>query len=369
MKIILAFDSFKGSISAAEAVEAARCGVQKVYPEATIVGLPLADGGEGTVAALSHYLSTTRVSCSVHDPLMRPITASYARSIDGRTAIIEMAATAGLPLLRDDERNPLKTTTFGVGEMMLSALNSGCRNLKIAIGGSATNDAGMGMLAALGAHFYNANDEELLPIGENLEQIARVDTSALTPFTDVQLDVICDVTNPLFGVKGAAYVYAPQKGASPEAVERLDSGLRHFSRFFSVNPYEVGTGAAGGLGYALKTLGANLCRGVDVVLEASQLTSHLDNAHLVITGEGSIDSQTLNGKLPFGVLQCAQRQGVKVAVFAGRIKDIDPLLAAGFSSIRSINPPDEPIAVSMQTGVAKRNLQTAIFDYLETYPL
>lgn len=364
MKIVLAFDSFKGSLTAEEAVTAARCGVLSAWPDADVIGLPLADGGEGTTDALVRYMAAHRTSCRVCDPLFRKIETQFAVSHDGRTAVMDMASAAGLTLLTEEERNPMSTTTFGVGEMIRNAINCGCTRILIGIGGSATNDGGMGMLAALGAHFYNEQGETLKPVGRNLARIAEVDWEDMTDLDGVTIDVVCDVDNPLYGQTGAAYVYAAQKGASADEVAALDNGLRHWAdvcarRFPQLEEFP-GSGAAGGLGYGLLLIGANLKKGTDVILDAAHIDHHLATADLVLTGEGKIDRQTLNGKLPCGVLQRADKYGVPVIALAGAVEDETLLLQAGFRSVHSINPPGLSTAEAMNHETASRNLTRTI---------
>lgn len=363
MKIILAFDSFKGSMTAEEACHAAAEGVRQALPEAEVVELPLADGGEGTTEALCRYHGAVWQSCMAHDALMRLLQARYAVSADGQTAIMDMAATAGLTLLAPEERHPLLTTTFGVGEMLCHALDRGCRRVLMGIGGSATCDGGMGLLAALGMRFLDSHGRPLDPVGGSLEATDSIDDSRMRRLEGIAMEVICDVTNPLYGPDGAAYVYAPQKGATPEEVERLDRGLRHLARLCPVDATTPGSGAAGGLGYALLLLGSTLRKGAEVVLEAARLRHHLRHADLVITGEGKIDRQTLSGKLPFAVLQMAHQEGVPVMALAGLVEHRDALIAAGFCDVRSINPePLSPkaLADAMQSDHAKAHLRQAV---------
>ena len=374
MKTVLAFDSFKGSLTAAQVVSAVSDAIRHVHHDAEIVALPLADGGEGTAEALCRCTDATWVECAAHDALMRPITARYAISRDRRTAIMEMAEAAGLTLLAETERNPMRTTTVGVGEMMKDAIERGARHIIIGIGGSATNDCGMGMLTALGAVCRDACGNVLPPIGANMTRLGCMDWSRLLLPHDLTIEVVCDVSNPLFGTDGAAHVYARQKGASEAEVQHLDAGLRHMAATLHTSPVTgqaidangSGCGAAGGLGYALLLLGARLRRGVDVVLDAAHIDSQLLNADLCMTGEGRIDSQTLNGKLPYGVLLRAQKHGVPVMAFAGAAADCPMLQAAGFSSITAITPPTLALSQAMRPDVATRLLRQAVTTALLT---
>lgn len=341
MKIICAFDSFKGCISAAEACRAAAKGWLDCRPNDTVVCLPVSDGGEGMVDCIATALGVPTVQAEVHGPLMMPVAAAYALSADGQTAYMEMAAAAGLTLVPESQRNPMLTTTYGVGEMLLDAVQRGCRHIVMGIGGSATCDGGRGMVEALCAH---------LPLPADVL-------------------VASDVDNPLFGPNGAAYVFAPQKGATPQQVEQLDQRLREFAHATeqhgiasSALAQHPGAGAAGGLGYGLMAyLGAQLLSGIDLVLDAIGFDTALRDADLVLTGEGKSDRQTLMGKVPMGVLRRAQRQGVPVAVLSGAIEDASPLAQAGFCAVQSINADDlRPLATLLQPAVAQQNMaQTA----------
>jgi len=368
MKIVVAFDSFKGSLSAQDAVNTVSKAIKEVSPSANIVKLPLADGGEGTTEILAYYLNASWTRCKVHDALMRPIICKYAISKDGNTAIMDMASAAGLTLLSKEERNPMFTTTFGVGEMLCDAVGKGCKHILLGIGGSATNDAGIGMLTALGAKIYDNDRKEVIPIGENMQNISTIDRSNLLDLSAISIEVICDVTNPLYGPNGAAHVYAHQKGANDTEIVALDRGLRHLSTFFSISPNTCGSGAAGGLGYALLSLNAQLKVGAEVVINAAKLSYHIADADLIITGEGKIDSQTLCGKLPFAVLKVAKQAKIPVVALAGCVEDKDQLLMAGFKVVKSINdvcPTSLSITQQMLPIVATKNLSETIKQLLK----
>ncbi|EFB92752.1 glycerate kinase [Prevotella bivia DNF00320] len=370
MKIVAAFDSFKGSLSAQDIVTIVGKAVRTTLPNATITELPLADGGEGTTEALAHYLNASWQICNAHDALMRPITTKYAISSNGTTAIMDMASAAGLTLLSSEERNPMLTTTFGVGEMLKDAISKGCKHILLGIGGSATNDAGIGMLAALGVKFYDNHKREVTPIGKNLKLISSVDLSKIINLKTITIDVICDVTNPLYGPNGAAHIYAKQKGANSTEIIELDNGLRHFATLCTTNPNTSGAGAAGGLGYALLSLNANLKNGAEIVLETAQLAHHIQDADLIFTGEGKIDEQTLCGKLPFAVLQMAKHIQKPVIALAGCVENKDKLLTAGFKDVQSINAlynPNVPITELMKTSVAAENLYNTVVLILDKY--
>ena len=334
-KIIVASDSFKGSLSSAEVAAAVAEGIRDVYPECKVVCLEAGDGGEGTSGALMKALGGSIVRCKAHDPLMRPIFAEYGISADGRTAIIDMAAASGLTLLRKEERNPLLTSTFGTGEMIADALRRGCRRVVVGLGGSATNDGGTGMLAALGIRFLDALGEALPGTGESLEKIVSADSSeAPTELADTEFIAACDVENPLCGPNGAAYVYAPQKGADAAATEALDRGLRNFGEIaetaFGPGILKAeGAGAAGGMGAGmLAYLNARLIPGAELLLDALDFDGLVADADLVITGEGRMDEQTLMGKLPLRVLRRAAAHGIPVIALAGSVSVTDCLFRA-----------------------------------------
>lgn len=364
---LLAFDSFKGSLTSAEVADAFEEGLRSALPDCNVRKAYLADGGEGTAAALVNTLHGKWIETEVADPLMRPVRTRYGVIDDGETAVIEMAAASGLTLLSPEERNPLKTSTYGTGQLIADALSRGCRKLLIGIGGSATNDAGTGMLSALGVRFLDAGGNRLEGCGTSLEQIVSIDTSHLLPsLASCQISVACDVTNPFSGPKGAAHVFAPQKGADPQMVERLDKGLVHFAgiikQYSQVDVNIIpGAGAAGGLGGAFSALlDASLCRGVEMILDALHFDELLKGCDFVITGEGRIDRQTLMGKAPMGVLETASRQGIPVIAFGGSVEDCTELEDSGFASIFSINEGAEiPLSLAMRPDIAKKHVRRA----------
>lgn len=326
MKILIACDSFKDALPALEACQAIGRGLGKALPGAELTLFPLADGGEGTAEILTWHSRGRRIGLEVSGPLFRPVAAAYGFSGDGQTAFIEMAAASGLPLLNPDERNPLLTTTFGTGELIRDAIGRGARRILLGIGGSATNDAGLGMAAALGYQFLDENEEALPPVGASLGRVRGIDGSrAWFSPESVKVEVLCDVDNPLYGEQGAAFIYAPQKGADDAAVRELDAGLRHFARLleekFGRGFADIpGAGAAGGLGAgAMAFLGATLRPGIEAVMELTGFDSRLPDTDLVITGEGKIDRQTLHGKLIYGIARRAQAQGVPVIALCGAL--------------------------------------------------
>ncbi len=362
--LLLAFDSFKGSLTSCEVADAFEEGVRSVLPDCVVKKVCLADGGEGTVEALVNTLRGEWVEVEVSDPLMRPVRARYGWVDEGRTAVIEMASASGLTLLAEEERNPLKTSTYGTGQLIADALGKGCCNLLIGIGGSATNDAGTGMLSALGFRFLDAEGHLLDGCGESLERIATIDSSHILPeLKTVDIRVACDVNNPFCGSQGAAYVFAPQKGADNQMVERLDRGMHHFAGVIrQYNKVDVadlpGAGAAGGLGGAFcALLGASLCRGVELVLDALHFDALLAGCDLVVTGEGRIDRQTLMGKAPMGVLEAATRQAIPVIAIGGFIEQSPELSQSGFCSILSINADGLPLQLAMRPDVARENVR------------
>lgn len=370
-KILIAADSFKDALPASEVCKALERGIQAARPDLQTRCFPLADGGEGSFEVLAAHLGLKSVEMDACDPLGRPIRAVYGRSADGTTACIEMAQTAGIQLLLPEERNPLKTTTFGTGLQIAHAWKNGARRIILAIGGSATNDAGMGMAAALGWQFLDKNGAALAPIGAHLDKVHRIVSPPGKWEMDVQ--VICDVTNPLFGPQGAAYVYARQKGADDAAILALDTGLQHFygiinqSASISGMPTlaaHPGAGAAGGMGYgAMVFLHATLRRGIDLVLELTKFDQQLTWADLIVTGEGKIDAQTASGKLVQGICQHAAAQQIPVVAFCGKLEattaDIE---AIGLQAARSINGPDDSDLAEMLRKTAQ-NLENAAAAY------
>lgn len=364
-KVVVASDSFKGCLSSAEVAEAVEKGVHEVYPECEVVKLAVADGGEGTLDALMITFGGEFREVTVQDPLGRPVEASYAL-INGNTAVIEMARASGLTLLEPHERNPMLTSTYGTGELIADALDKGCRKFLICIGGSATNDAGTGMLEALGYRFLDAEGNPVKACGGELDRVMSIKTNDVHPaLKESEFIVACDVDSPFCGPEGAAYVYAPQKGATPEMVRQLDRGMRHFTELMAhvtgTDPTDIpGTGAAGGLGGALVAfMNARLCRGADMVLDAVGFDKAIAGADLIITGEGRIDSQTLTGKLPYVVARRAS--GIPVAAVCGCSEVIS---LPCFTSICSVTPPEMSLKKAMNPAIASENIRTAISSML-----
>ena len=358
MKIIVAPDSFKGSCSAIEVANSIEKAILSVDSAVEVVKMPVADGGEGTIDAITSCVPAEIIEVEVCDPMGEIALAQYAIIDGGQTAIIEMAQASGLPMVPVNKRNPLLATTYGTGQLMKDALDRGCKKMIIGIGGSATNDGGAGVLMALGASFKNDDGEELQVGGGALAELAEID---LTEFDariyDVEITVACDVTNPLTGENGASYVYGPQKGATPEMVEELDSALSHFAKKsaeklgtdYSEYP---GTGAAGGLGFALIAYcKAKFAAGIDIVLGVSGFEKELESADLVITGEGRIDGQSVQGKVLYGIGIRAKEKNVPVIAIGGAIRsDSEALLDYGITAMFSIANGPITLEYAMENG-------------------
>ena len=364
MKITLAFDSFKGSLSSLAVAEAFEEGLRTVYGDCEILKFPIADGGEGTAEALVSALGGTMVECSVDDPLGRPVAARYGIIDNGATAVIEMAEASGLTLLRPEERNPLYTSTRGFGELILDALGRGCRRLLLGIGGSATNDAGMGMMQAFGYRFLDSSGVELSACGASLGSVAKIDASLVPAIVrGAEFIVACDVVNPFCGKEGAAYVFAPQKGADDAMVSLLDKGLYHFAeRIKECTGVDVrdmqGAGAAGGVGGALAAmLGAQLMPGAQMVLDALHFDERVAGSDFIVTGEGRIDAQTLMGKAPAAVLQRALRLDIPVIAVGGTVVWCDELRKSPFKAIVPLVTDDTPLEEAMKPSVTRENLR------------
>jgi len=344
-KIVVASDSFKGSVSSMEVSQNVEMAVHKIFPDCKVIKLPVADGGEGTVEALVSAMNGTILSCSVNNPLMELIEANYGILGDGKTAVIEMASASGLTLIPTEKRNPLLTSTFGTGELIKDALLHGCTNFLIGIGGSATNDAGTGMLQALGFRFMDENGTELGRGGQILEHIHSIDHSRILPeIKAATFTIACDVTNPFSGINGAAFVYARQKGADDLMINMLDKGLKNFASVIKAKEHKdieavPGSGAAGGLGGGFVAfLDANLKPGIQMVLEAIHFEERITGADLIITGEGKLDKQTGMGKTPAGVLEAAQKQNIPVIAIGGCVEDVEELNELGFLAVLSLLP-------------------------------
>lgn len=368
MKVVVAIDSFKGSLSSMEAGTAVAEGIYRADKEAEVTVRPLADGGEGTVEALTAGMNGKTEHVSVTGPLGNTVEASYGIIAETKTAIIEMAAAAGITLLAEKDRNPLYTTTYGVGELMQDAMKKGCRNFIVGIGGSATNDGGVGMLQALGYGFLDAAGRQVPYGAEGLARIVKITDDRVVPeLKECHFKIACDVTNPLCGEQGCSAVFGPQKGATLSMVEEMDKWLMHYAaltkeKYPQSDRNKPGTGAAGGLGFAfLSYTNAALDSGVKIILEETKLEEHIKSADIVITGEGRLDSQTIMGKAPIGVARMAKQYGKKVLAFSGCVTE-DAVLCnrhgidAYFPILRSVTTLKEAMAPEC----AKENLAAAV---------
>ena len=385
MKVIIAIDSFKGSLSSMEAGLAVKEGIIRSKPDAEIIIKPLADGGEGTTDALISGLSGKRIDLAVTGPMGTPVNCYYGiiKNNDRLTAVMEMASAAGITLVPADRKNPLLATTYGVGEMILHAIEYGCQDFIIGIGGSATNDGGIGMLKALGFEFSDKDGEDVGEGGQALAKVFSIKADNVnSKLFSCNFKIACDVTNPLYGDNGATYIYGPQKGVANEMREMLDQGMANFAaqaaKYFESDFSDYpGSGAAGGLGFAfLSFLNAALTPGVDLILDAVELEEELssckeadiaflsasaDNQLIVVTGEGRLDHQTAMGKAPVGVARVAKKYGAKVVAFAGAVtKDAAACNTAGidafFPIVRGITTLEE----AMKPETAKENLTATV---------
>ncbi|HCU0295833.1 TPA: glycerate kinase [Citrobacter sedlakii] len=344
MKIVIAPDSYKESLSALEVASAIEQGFREIWPDADYVKLPVADGGEGTVEAMVAATAGRIVDVEVMGPLGEPTQAFYGLSGDARSAFIEMAAASGLEQVPPHRRDPLKTTSWGTGELIRHALDAGVEHIIIGLGGSATNDGGAGMVQALGAKLLDARHADIAQGGAALETLDRIDISQLDPrLAGCRIEVACDVTNPLTGKQGASAVFGPQKGATPEMIVRLDRALEHYAQLIARDldvdvSSLAGGGAAGGMGAALYAFcGAQLRRGIEIVTDALHLDACVADADLVITGEGRIDSQTIHGKVPVGVANVAKRYNKPVVAIAGSLTaDVGVVHEHGLDAVFSV---------------------------------
>jgi glycerate 2-kinase len=365
LNILVAMDSLKGSLSSNEANMAIAEGFLKVNPKFNIQTVPVADGGEGTVEALVYTTNGRFIDTDVTGPLGEPVTAMFGILGDQATAVIEIAEACGLPLLTDRQRNPLFTTTYGVGELIMEAIKKGCSEFIIGLGGSATNDAGIGMLQALGYQFYNKAGARVGLGGVELKNITRVDGCNVSEQVKrAKFRVACDVNNPLYGMNGAAYIYGPQKGATPDIVKELDEGLEHFANIvnkqFGIDLQNLpGAGAAGGLGAAFAGfLQAELESGVGLILNLARFENKLQGVDLVITGEGKLDGQTTMGKAPVGIAILCRKHGIPVIALAGDVSDGNPSLhESGLAAYFSIVDGPVDLKFAMKPEVTRSNLR------------
>lgn len=368
MKVVVAIDSLKGSLSSIEAGNTIKSAILSVKPDASVIVKPLADGGEGTTDAFIEGLGGEKTELSVTGPLGAPVNAYYGYLPQTNTAIMEMASAAGITLIPENKKNPLLATTYGVGEMIRHAIGKGCRNFIIGIGGSATNDGGIGMLKALGYSFLDENGQDIGEGGQALSKVMSIDASHICPeLSECNFQVACDVNNPLCGSNGATYIYGPQKGVTEEMKEELDRGMAHFAQITEhvLNNHfseAEGAGAAGGLGFALLSyLNARLTPGIELILEAIELEKEVQDADIVITGEGRLDHQTAMGKAPVGVARLAKKYGARVMAFAGSVtKDAgacnDADIDAFFPIVRGVTTLEE----AMKPDNARANMAATV---------
>lgn len=366
-KIVVASDSFKGSLTSLEVAAGAEQGIHEVFPECEVVKVNVADGGEGTMDALRSTLGGQWVTVAAADPLGRPRNVSYVVLGDGNTAVIEMSAASGLPLLEPQERNPMLTSTCGTGHMIADALSRGCRRFLVGIGGSATNDAGMGMLEALGFRFMDKDGNVLPGRGESMAEVVDIDMSHVRPeVEESEFIIACDVDSPFCGPRGAAYVFSPQKGADPQMVAELDAGMVHLAEVIVRTTGKdirniPGAGAAGGLGGGfLAFLNSRLERGIEMVLDAIAFDDIIRGSDLVITGEGRVDSQTLTGKTPYGIMKRAQKQNIRTVAIGGSVKLGDDDDVSGFDSIWPVTPEGMPLEEAMKAETASANVRETV---------
>ena len=417
MKIIIAIDSFKGSLSSKEAGEAIKTGILRVVPDADVVISPLADGGEGTVETLVEALGGSLETVRVKGPLFQEVEAHYGilsesekfqaeiksdthwetlpenpskahseapsetdsqySPNDGKLAIMEMSQASGITLVAPEKRNPLKTGSYGVGEMILDAYHKGCRRFLMGIGGSATNDGGIGMLSALGFRFSKENGEEICPIGEGLKDLARIDaTSVPKGLLHCSFQIACDVENPLYGENGASLVYGFQKGGNKELLSQMDLWMKRYSELVkeynpAANPEAPGSGAAGGLGFAFRSfLQGELKSGVSLILEETKLSEKMQGADLVITGEGRLDEQSSMGKAPIGVAKLAKALGIPVLAFAGAVTvGAKACNQAGIDAYFPILREITTLEDAMNKENARRNLEDTVEQVIRLYRL
>lgn len=421
MKILIAIDSFKGSLSSKEAGEAIKTGILRVVPDAEVLISPLADGGEGTVETLVEALGGSLETVRVKGPLFQEVEAHYGilsesekfqaetesnphretlpknhskecseahsdtpsetdsqySPKDGKLAVMEMSQASGITLVSPEERNPLKTGSYGVGEMILDAYHKGCRRFLIGIGGSATNDGGIGMLSALGFRFTKENGEEISPCGEGLKDLARIENTFVSKdLLQCSFQIACDVENPLYGENGASLVYGFQKGGNKELLSQMDLWMKRYSELVkeynpAANPEVPGSGAAGGLGFAFRSfLQGELKSGVSLILEETNLSEKMQGADLVITGEGRLDEQSAMGKAPIGVAKLAKTQGIPVIAFAGAVAEgakscNQAGIDAYFPILRGISTLEE----AMEKETARRNLEDTVEQVIRLYHL
>ena len=374
MKVVIAIDSFKGSLTSTEAGQAIADGILEQFPQSQIELIPIADGGEGMLTVMLNTIGGKIQHLTANNPCMENIQTSYGISEDGTTAFIEMANISGLPLIRREQQNPMKTTTYGTGEIIHDALEKGCTRFIIGIGGSATNDAGIGMLQALGFEFLDKDRQPLGFGGEILNKIVSTNSTKVHPkVKNAHFIVACDVQNPFYGPDGAAAIYARQKGADNAMIEELDRGMQSFAQVIQKDTGKdismvPGSGAAGGMGGGmLAFLDAELRSGADLVLDLCQFNSKIEDADLIITGEGRMDRQSLMGKIPGKILEAGKRKNIPVIAFTGSIADKEILESVGFKGLFATKPDSMPLEEAMKPDIAIQNIKSALASaHLET---
>ena len=369
MKIVIAVDSFKGCLSSSSIAKAVEEGIFNTLPECEVIKVPIADGGEGTVDALVDATQGKKITLPVHNPLMQPIHAGYGMTGDGRTAIIEMSAASGLNLIPLKPGNIMNTTTYGTGEMIADAIKRGCRNFIIGVGGSATNDAGTGMMQALGVRFTDDTGKEVEKGGKSLSAIRHIDTQNQLPeLQDCTFHIATDVTNPFYGPQGAAYIFGPQKGGDEEQIKILDRGMKHLAGLIFETTgkdisYLPGSGAGGGMGGGcVAFLQATISSGIELIMDYLRFDELIQGADLLITGEGRMDRQTLFGKVPVGIARAAASRHIPVIAITGQVDTTadKALREAGLSAIFPIHPAPISLEKAMQPDYAYRNIRRTV---------
>ncbi|MBR5923313.1 MAG: glycerate kinase [Clostridia bacterium] len=369
MKVLVAIDSFKGSLTSLQAGNAVKNAILRVDENARVLVKPLADGGEGTAEALAFGLNVQTVKLTVNGPLLRPTEAKYIILKDTNTAVMEMAAAAGITLVSDEERNPLNTTTYGVGEIIKDAVKRGCNKFIVGIGGSATNDGGVGMLTALGFEFLDKDKKPIAFGAKGLKDLCSIKTDHVIPELEkCSFTVACDVTNPLCGKNGCSAVFAPQKGGTPDMIIKMDEWLNKYAKavknvFPKANPDIHGAGAAGGLGFAFMSFtNATLKPGIDIVISETGIENEIKNSDIVVTGEGKLDAQSIMGKAPVGIAKLAKKYGKKVVAFAGCVSADAEIcnehgIDAFFPILREVTSLDK----ALDSDYASHNLEAAAY--------
>lgn len=370
-KIIVAFDSFKGSLSSSDANECCRRAIEEYSPETEIISFPFGDGGEGTKEIFKKNGYSVTRNVIVHDPLMRVMETSYFTTPEGKNAYIESASVCGLELLRENERSITETTSYGLGELIRDAVSRGCKKIKIGLGGTAVNDGGTGMLKALGCRFLDKEGKELAGKGENLIKIKRIDTTGLiSGIKDMVIEGLCDVSNPLTGVDGATFIFGPQKGGKGNELLQIEEGMKNYSDMVEKMTgenlaFHPGAGAAGGLGFSIITFfNGTLSSGAEAILELLNFSKQLEGSDLVVTGEGRADSQTIRGKAMSAILTKSREKNIPVIALAGGVNDLNVLNREGFLAVFSILQSCVSLQEAMKAEIAGANLYATMAQIL-----